>query len=257
MMLEPAHRAGDAPRTAPEQDTPGSPSSAASLPNAPADPPAAAAPAEAGPPTRLQEPARDARRRKEREQWLRRRRLERQLHDGAALRISALVLQLGLFRHRVPAGEPDLHASIDGLQDELHAVLQELRDVAGKIYPPLLDEAGLGPALREVTERVHSRVRITAPDERFGPAAEGAAYFAVVNCLDILTADAPPVEVTVRRDGAELTVQVAGMDVRHAELMHDQVRLLGGTVEISALPAPSATGGEPGPGTITARIPCE
>src|SRR5919106_1723338 len=59
----------------------------------------------------------------------------RQLHDGAALRISALSLQLGLFRHRVPEAEPDLHASIEGLQDELHAVLQELRDVAGKIYP--------------------------------------------------------------------------------------------------------------------------
>ncbi|WP_214369539.1 sensor histidine kinase [Pseudonocardia sp. H11422] len=254
MMLEPAHCAGDAPRTAPEQRTSAAPTSDASRPDAPADPPATAPPAEAGPPTRLREPAREARRRKEREQWLRRRRLERQLHDGAALRISALVLQLGLFRHRVPAGEPDLHASIDGLQDELHAVLQELRDVAGKIYPPLLDEAGLGPALCEAAGRVESRVRICAPDDRFGPAAEGAAYFAVVDCLDTLTADAPPVEVTVRRDGAGLTVEVAGLDVRHAELMHDQVRLLGGTVEISAL---SAVVNGPGTGTITARIPCE
>src|SRR5688572_20909599 len=120
MMLEPAQCAG-APRT-----------HAPRTPNDPHTPPSDHA-------TRLPAPARDARLRAEREQWQRRRRLERQLHDGAALRISALSLQLGLFRHRVPEGEPDLHASIDGLQDELHAVLQELRDVAGKIYPPLLD----------------------------------------------------------------------------------------------------------------------
>jgi hypothetical protein len=253
MMLGPAHRAGDAPRTVPEQGTPEAPSPDAGLPGPPADSTATAPAAEAGPPTRLREPPRDARRHTEREQWLRRQRLERQLHDGAALRISALVLQLGVFRHRVPAGEPDLRASIDGLQDELHAVLQELRDVAGQIYPSLLDEAGLGPALREAADRVDSPVRITAPDDRFGPAAEGAAYFAVVNCLDTLTADALPVDVAVHREGTDLAVRVVGLDVRCAEVIHDQVRLLGGTVEISDRSAPA--GG--GTGTITARIPCE
>jgi signal transduction histidine kinase len=191
---------------------------------------------------------------------MRRRRLERQLHDGAALRISALTLQLGLFRHKVPDAEPDLHASIESLQDELHAVLQELRDVAAKIYPPLLDEAGLGPALREVADGMETPVRVDAPADRFGPAAEGAAYFAVVDCLaavDAAAADtgaeAPPVAVLVRRsaaepDGAVLTVHLTGADIRHAESMLDQVRRLGGTIDVA---------GGPGPGTITARIPCE
>ena len=68
-------------------------------------------------------------------------------------------------------------------------MLQELRDVAGKIYPPLLDQAGLGPALREVADRVRPPVRVHAADERFGPAAEGAAYFAVSGCLDALDPD--------------------------------------------------------------------
>src|SRR3954452_24675609 len=151
MMLEPAQCAGDAPRTPPEQGTPDAPPSAA---------PPATDPSTADPATRLPTPAPDARRRAEREQWMRRRCLERQLPDGAALRIPALALQLGLFRHRVPDAEPDLHASIDSLQDELHAVLQELRDVAGKIYPSLLDEAGLGPALREAADRVEIPVRV-------------------------------------------------------------------------------------------------
>ncbi|NMI01727.1 sensor histidine kinase [Pseudonocardia acidicola] len=245
MMLEPAQRAGDAPHTAHEQGTPEALSSTASGAELPAEPAAGPVPS-----TRLPEPARDARRRKEQEQWLRRRRLERQLHDGAALRISALALQLGVFRHRVPAGEPDLQQSIDGLQDELHAVLQELRDVAGKIYPPLLDEAGLGAALREAADRVDTPVRVDAPDDRFGPAAEGAAYFAVTECLDAMASGGPPVHVAIHRDGGELCVRVSGVDGRHAELLHDQVRLLGGTVDV-------ADGPPPGTGTIIARIPCE
>ena len=225
MMLEPAQGAGDAPPTAAEHGT--APEHRTS--------------------TRLHAP-REARRQAEQEQWLRRRLLERQLHDGAALRISALSLQLGLIRHRVPDAEPDLRASIDVLQDELHAVLQELRDVAGRIYPPLLDEAGLGPALREVADRVATPVRIDAPEARFGPATEGAAYFAVTDCLDALDEGAPPVEVLVYRDGDVLAVDVAGVDVRHGPLMHDRVHRMGGTIDVE---------GGPGIGTIIARIPCE
>jgi signal transduction histidine kinase len=211
MMLEPAQRAGDAPRTAYE---------------------------------------RHAHHQPEHEEWLRRRVLERQLHDGAALRISALTLQLGVFRHRIPFDEPDLRDSIDGLQDELHAVLQELRDVASKIYPPLLDEAGLGPALREAVERIPTPVRIDAPEARFGPAAEGAAYFAVTRCLDAMGGGAPPVEVLVRREADVLAVHVTGVDPRHAVLMDDQVRRMGGTVDVAGSPGT-------GTGTIIARIPCE
>jgi signal transduction histidine kinase len=264
MMLEPAQCAGDAPRTAPEQGTPEE-SSSAVTPGTPRTTHPTTHPEHA---TRLPAPARDARRRSEREQWLRRRRLERQLHDGAALRISALTLQLGLFRHRVPDAEPDLHASIESLQDELHAVLQELRDVASKIYPPLLDEAGLGPALREAADGIETPVRIDAPADRFGPAAEGAAYFAVIECLAATDAAAREpaaqepeaqetathaVEVLVRRDtdeqdGGVLAVELTGVDVRHAEPMLDQVRRLGGTIDVA---------GGPGTGTITARIPCE
>ena len=242
MMLEPAQCAGDAPLTAREQ---GISSESSRTLNAPPTPTHDHT-------TRLPTPARDARLRAEREQWLRRRRLERQLHDGAALRISALSLQLGLFRHRVPEAEPDLHASIEGLQDELHAVLQELRDVAAKIYPPLLDEAGLGPALREVADRMETPVRIDAPDDRFGPAAEGAAYFAVAECLEAVHLAPPPassgVDVVVRRQGAVLTVDVVGVELRHADGMLDVVRRLGGTIDVA---------GGPDAGTITARIPCE
>ena len=201
-------------------------------------------------------------------QWLRRRDLERQLHDGAALRISALALRLGLLRHAPPGGDRHFQDAVEGLQDELHVVLQELRDVAGRLYPPLLDEAGLGPALREVAGRSAVPVRIDAPDERFGPAVEGAAYFALLGCLpvppDLAGAtdgrlDGAPVgrpdgrgasiEVVVRREGDVLEMLVSGVDACHAGTIHDGVRLLGGTV---ALGDPSTSG----MALITVRIPC-
>jgi signal transduction histidine kinase len=198
-------------------------------------------------PARLPGPTRECRLHTEREQWRLRRSLERQLHDGAALRISALALRLGLLRHRITTAEPDVHTSIDDLQDELHAVLQELRDVAAKIYPPLLDEAGLGPALRQVAERMDRPVRVDAPADRFGPAAEGAAYFAVAECLKAVPKDVR-LDVVVRREGQVLAVDVVGVDLRHAAAVLGAVRSLDGAVDVAGCPSA---------GTITARIPCE
>lgn len=232
MMLEPAPRAGDAPRTAPEQGRSERVQRIAVTVDGVAD---------------------AACQRAEHAEWLRRRRLERQLHDGAALRISALTLQIGLIRHQAPIAQAELDGAVDALQDELHAVLQELREVAGQIYPPLLDQAGLAPALREVAERACAPVRVRAGEERYGPAAEGAAYFAVAGCLQAVDPDSAEVEVQLRREldircGPTLVVEVAGVDVRHAGAMLDRVWRLGGTIDVTR---------ESGVGTITMRIPCE
>ncbi|MBV9161170.1 MAG: histidine kinase [Pseudonocardiales bacterium] len=199
---------------------------------------------------RPHEPPVEACRRQEKDQWVCRRLLERQLHDGAALRISALTLRLGLVRHDAPPGQAAFQVCLGELQDELHAVLEELRDVAGKLYPPLLDQAGLGPALREVADRMGRPVVIVASGERFGVAAEGAAYFAVAECLASLPAGAPAVEVVVRKETDELMLSVLGVDARHAHLVDDRARPLGGTVDV-------VDGHGPGASTITARIPCE
>ena len=204
------------------------------------------------------------------QQWRDRRALERQLHDGAALRISALVLRLGLLRHAMPGGQ-EFGAAVNDLQDELHLTLQELRDVAGRLYPPLLDEAGLGPALREVAARGPVPIRVDAPDERFGAAAEGAAYFALLRCLPPSTASADgspngrsdgvaprgPVDVVVRRDGNVLVVVVTGVDSCHASAVHDGVRLLGGTVTVGGgAVSGGAVGGDAAAAPMTVRIPC-
>jgi hypothetical protein len=180
-------------------------------------------------------------------QWAARRDLERRLHDGAALRVSALTLRLGLLRHRHPDGEQEFRAAVEELQHELHLVLQELRDIAGRLYPPLLDEAGLGPALREAAGRCSAPVRVDAPDERFGPDVEGAVYYAVLGWLP--DEPGPPVEIVVRRDGDDVVVLVSGAQTCQ-NVVSDGVRLLGGTVTVGPAADPAVST------VITVRIPC-
>lgn len=178
----------------------------------------------------------DARRSVE-EHWTRRHDLERQLHDGPALRISALTLHLGL----LAANPDDLGPAIAGLQGQLHVVLQELREIADQIYPPLLRQAGLGPALREAAAALGVPVRVDA-DGRFDPAVEGVAYFAVLAVLEGPVTRT--VDVTVRRDDDGLALDLHRVDTGQAAAVRDRIHWLGGAVVAEE-------------GSIRVRIPCE
>jgi hypothetical protein len=187
-------------------------------------------------------------RRGELAEWQRRRLLERKLHDGAAMRASALVLRLGVLRELVPEGHEPLVEAIDDVQDELHLMLDELRDVAAQIYPPLLKEAGLVPALRELVAQLDPPVRVVAVPQaqtRFG-AAEPAVYFGLADGLAAAPLDRP-VEIVLTlaesTRGRELVVSVTGVGPEFGEAVLDRVRALGGTVD----------GGE----TTEVRVPCE
>jgi signal transduction histidine kinase len=184
------------------------------------------------------------------EHWHLRRRIERQLHDGPALRISALTLQLGLLSQKLP-GESNLQHDIDDLQDELHLVLQELRALSDQIYPPLLYEAGLAPSLTELANRARIPVRVDARDDRFDPAVEAVAYFVVAGLLDSFEDLSTQVEVRAERKERDLTLDItveqATLDTHRGAAALEQIRRLGAVVEI----LPAATGG-----TIRVRVPC-
>jgi signal transduction histidine kinase len=192
------------------------------------------------------------RRRREGEHWSQRRDLERQLHDGPALRIAALTLRLGIFREKLHAGVADPEPDIDDLQKQLHAVQQELRAIADRIYPPLLDEAGLGAALEEAVSRRGGTVLVNAVAERFDPAVEGAAFFAVLEALDHLGIAgqelARPPRLVLWRDEQGLALDLVNVDTCCGAAILERVRGLGGSVEV----ARSRT-----TGTIIVRIPCE
>jgi signal transduction histidine kinase len=198
-------------------------------------------------------PETDARadRRRAEERWRRRRCLERQLHDGAALRISSMALRLGaLDRDARPEDPHAWRRDLAALQGEVEAALEELRAVAARIYPPLLHEAGLGPALRELVTARGDDAALDVTAGRAEPAVEGAVYFALA---DALAASAAPLTIHIRTEpgGAQeddVVVVIEGADPALAPSVRDEADPLGGTVDVVTTPD--------GTTTITARFPC-
>src|SRR4051794_8648491 len=113
-----------------------------------------------------------------------RRRLERDLHDGAQQRLVALALRLRMARARAdddPAQVPEL---LDAAIDELAAATAELRELARGIHPGVLTEGGLEPALVGLAARSALPVTIAAaPRARFPAHVEATAYFVVAEVL--------------------------------------------------------------------------
>src|SRR5207249_4829505 len=113
-----------------------------------------------------------------------RRRLERDLHDGAQQRLLSLGLALQLARAKLGPdanGAAELVAEADG---ELRAALDELRELARGIHPAVLSEQGLAAALKTLAERSPILVTIAeVPDQRLSTPAEAAAYFLVSEAL--------------------------------------------------------------------------
>ena len=112
-----------------------------------------------------------------------RRRLERDLHDGAQQRLVALSMQLGLAKRRLAKGEDvgDLVVTADA---EAKAAIDELRDLARGLHPAVLTDRGLAPALRDVATRSAVPVELgELPEERLPGPVEAAAYFTVSEAL--------------------------------------------------------------------------
>jgi signal transduction histidine kinase len=140
-----------------------------------------------------------------------RRRLERDLHDGAQQRLLALTYDLRLARSAAQAdGDAGLALLLDGAVDEAYAALEELRELAHGIYPTILGEAGLGPALRGLFDRASIPVALTDhSEERFSAPVETAVYILVDDAVDdAARRDATHAIVRVRADGTRLVVEV-------------------------------------------------
>ena len=185
-----------------------------------------------------------------------RRRLERDLHDGAQQRLLALKLHLASAQGHVT--DSGARAAIGHARAELGQALQELRDLARGIHPAVLAQAGLGAALQGVAERFPLPVQVDAPGSRCSPDAEATAYFLACEALAnvVKHAGATRARVHVGQAGGELRVQVTDDGCGGAGLqaggglagMRDRVAALAGTVTVTS---------PPGGGTsVEARIPC-
>jgi signal transduction histidine kinase len=142
-----------------------------------------------------------------------RRRIERDLHDGAQQRLVALTLALRLARTRLgDDADPLVRLSLDQASGEAKAALAELRELARGIHPQILTEAGLHAAIESLAARAPVAVSVDMdPDARFAPAVEAVAYFVVSESLANIAkhADAGDVHIRAEWDDGFLVVEIA------------------------------------------------
>jgi signal transduction histidine kinase len=188
-----------------------------------------------------------------------RRRLERDLHDGAQQRLVTLSLSLGMARHRATGTDPELEALIESASKEAQEALVELRELARGIHPAVLTQTGLAGAIQALAERSPVATTITAvPDGRFPAAIEATAYFVVCEALANVAkhSAAGAAEVAIRRLPGRLVVQVSDDGAGGARPrggsglrgLADRVGSAGGVLRVDS---PSGSGTR-----LEADIPC-
>ena len=186
-----------------------------------------------------------------------RRRLERDLHDGAQQRLVSLAIQLRLLSMDL-APDSDQGRLLADAQEQLASSLQELRELASGLHPAVLDR-GLRDALTSVAVRAPLPVAVSVDiDQRPGAPVEIAAYYLVCETLTNVAkyAGATTATVTVTREADCLIVVVADDGVGGADPacgtglrgLADRVDALGGHVHVSSPPGRGTT--------VRAEIPC-
>jgi signal transduction histidine kinase len=188
-----------------------------------------------------------------------RRRIERDLHDGAQQRLVSIGLALRHAQHQLRTSSPEEASdTLDGAVTEVAVAIDELRELAQGLPPAQLD-AGLSPAFRELARRAPLPVLVKAPSERFDRTVEAAAYF--IGCEGVTNAikhaKATRVLLSARRQNGNLIVSVADDGVGGAAPIQgsglsglsDRVAALGGRLHIESHQGAGTT--------LIAELPCE
>jgi PAS domain S-box-containing protein len=182
-----------------------------------------------------------------------RRRLERNLHDGAQQRLVSVALTLRLARARLGADEQGAGGLLDEAARELDSGLQELREIARGLHPAILTDRGLLQALETLAARVPVPLEIDAPADRLPGHIEATIYYIVSEALTNVArhADATEARVTIRRDDTVVRCEVSddgrgGADISRGTGilgLRDRAEAAGGTLTLTS---------PPGKGTVVA-----
>ena len=189
-----------------------------------------------------------------------RRRLERDLHDGAQQRLTALAAHLGMASRRLDGAPAPAGVALRAAQVDLEGAIDELRDLVHGIHPPVLRRFGLARAIEVAAARASTPIELVAlPAVRLDEVAETSAYFVVLEALNNAQryAGAHLIRVSVQLRGDRLLAEVADDGVGGAterddlglQGLRDRVEAIGGTFHIDS---------EPGAGTrVAAAIPAQ
>ena len=187
-----------------------------------------------------------------------RRRLERNLHDGAQQRLVAMSLHLRLVEAKLRTDPEGVAPLVAEVRDQLTEALDELRELARGIHPAILTDRGLGPALETVAARSTVPVRLSVTAERLPAPAEAAIYYIVSEALTNVAkyAQASSVIVEVARTDERAVVAIADDGVGGADPsrgtglrgLADRVAALDGRLHVDSAPSRGTR--------IHADIPC-
>ena len=197
-----------------------------------------------------------------------RRRLERNLHDGAQQHLVALKVKLGLAQMLAATSPEKARSTVVQLKADADEALETLRDLARGIYPPLLADRGLVAALESQGRKATMPVRVEAEGvERYAQDVEATVYFCVLEALQNVQkyAKASRVDVRLRGREGELMFEIeddgTGFDTatvtRGAGLtnMVDRVEALGGNVDLTSAPGSGTRVSGNVPATVRAAVP--
>jgi signal transduction histidine kinase len=190
-----------------------------------------------------------------------RRRIERNIHDGAQQQVVALIMKLRLARNQLDRGERTPTEVFDELQTDARELLADLRELAHGIHPPVLSDRGLVAAVEARADRLPLDITVhvdpTLRDQRLDADVEGAAYYVICEALTnivkhaaatsagiTLSTSDDQLSVLVRDNGVGLSTGTNGHGLTN---LRDRVEALGGTITVN---------GPPGTGTtLHARLP--
>ncbi len=187
-----------------------------------------------------------------------RRRLERDLHDGAQQRLVSLGLSLRRLERSLPTQARILEPALDQAVDEIGHAITDLRRIASGVRPARLDD-GLAAALEDLARHTPIPVAINVPTQRVPPTVEAAAYYVACEAITnaVKHADATHITVNAERRNGSLHLLVADDGIGGAQIrpgtglagLIDRVSAHGGTLALDS---------DPGAGTrMEALLPCE
>jgi PAS domain S-box-containing protein len=176
-----------------------------------------------------------------------RRRIERDLHDGAQQQLVTLALGLRATEGRVPVGMDDLKTEVAHVADRLTSVIDELREMSRGIHPAILTEGGLSPALEALALRSSVPVKLNVRcQHRLPDKIEVAAYYVTSEALTNAAkhANASHVQVDLRAEEGALSLSIRDDGAGGADPsggsgllgIKDRVEALGGTIEVKSPP---------------------